>query len=74
MGRNTKRSLSLPDRLRAAGVDPILVADAQSLVVGYSAMRGTNQTLWRDNMDLRQQLAAMQAAAPSAGGDDADPR
>lgn len=35
MSKHTKRSLSFADRLAAAGVDPILVAEARTLVAGY---------------------------------------
>lgn len=73
MGRLTKRSLSLADRMKAAGIDPIWVAEVQSLVVGYSAQRGNNQTLWADNMALRKKVADLEAAVLFVGVDHDDP-
>ena len=53
MSRNTRRSLSLPARMAAAGVDRVFVAEAATLALGYGSQRLTNSQLWSDNLALR---------------------
>jgi hypothetical protein len=59
MSKHTQRSLSLADRMAEAGVDPLLVAEARTLVRGYGAQRMTNSRLWTDNQKLRERTGCL---------------
>ena len=62
MSRHTRRTLSLADRMAAAKVDLLFVAETQTLIRGYTAQRVTNSELWKDNMGLRAKIAELEAA------------
>ena len=72
MSRHTRRSLSLPARMAAAGVDRVFVAEATTLALGYGSQRLTNSRLWSDNMVLRTRAdlsdALLREAADVLGG------
>ena len=61
MSRHTRRSLSLPARMAAAGVDRVFVAEATTLALGYGSQRLTNSRLWSDNMALRTRAEQAEA-------------
>ena len=61
MSRHTRRSLSLPARMAAAGVDRVFVAEATTLALGYGSQRLTNSRLWSDNMALRTRAEKAEA-------------
>ena len=56
-----RRSLSLPARMAAAGVDSVFVAEATTLALGYGSQRLTSSRLWSDNMALRTRAEEAEA-------------
>ena len=62
MSRHTSRTLSLADRMAQSKIDPIFVAEAKTLIIGYGALRVTNSELWKDNMKLRAKIAELATA------------
>jgi hypothetical protein len=56
MSRLTRQTLSIVDQMKAAGVDPFLTGQVQTLVRGYSSLRETCKRLHKDNTALRIKL------------------
>lgn len=64
MSRKTKQTVTLADRMREAGIDPIWVDQVSTMLRGYISLRTTCSLLHKDNMALRQQLGLKQSGAP----------
>lgn len=56
MSKFDKRNLGLPDRVKAAEMDPVLRSDILSMIRGRTMLKETCRRLYADNTQLRSQL------------------
>ncbi len=62
MVKYLKHKQTLATRLADAGVDPVLVTEARTLVNGYIQQRQTNSRMHKDNMELRTSIERLRVA------------